>query len=192
MRVNLFEGTRRIAFLVAGIWAVGVLFVVWSDEPTVDLAYIVTWPGNPPVRATEEGCEEHDVKERDYAKTQKGTSVKLSFCFKGHEANDGEILVPYRVDAKTQMWWGATEYSSEISSYKARVVSQFLIPKVDSDWVDGQRWTARAKQLWEGARWLFGGWFFILFFSGVTGWIVRGFLGIPMGQDEKPVNKQEE
>jgi hypothetical protein len=38
----------------------------------------------------------------------------------------------------------------------------------------------------EGAPWLVGGLVFLWVLSWTTGWIVRGFLGIPMGQDRKP------
>jgi len=33
---------------------------------------------------------------------------------------------------------------------------------------------------------IIGGSIFILIFSYVIGWIVRGFMGIPQGQDKKP------
>lgn len=221
MRVNFFEGARRIAYLIAGLWAVGVLVVIWNDEPTVKISYFVTGPGQSPIRSPvdaavepkKEGsvlrlsdlddepkswadiileCEDHDAEESRYVKTPKGTSVSLSFCFKASEADNGKILVPYKVDSKTKMWWLAEKYSSQILGYTKQVVSQFRIPKADSDWADGQWWPARAKQFWEGAKWLFGGWFVLWLFAITTGWIVRGFAGIPIGQDEKPVGKQEE
>ena len=36
--------------------------------------------------------------------------------------------------------------------------------------------------------WAFGGLIFIFLFCWCIGWIVRGFAGIPSGQDKKPYN----
>lgn len=137
-------------------------------------------------------CVNDDDEEWKYEKTPKGTLVRLSFCFKAYEAVNGEMLIPYKVDTKTKKWWLKGKYSSSVSDYTKLVVSKFRLPKADSDWADSQWWPARWEQIWLGAKWLAGGLFVIFLFSAITGWIVRGFMGIPMGQDRKPESNQEE
>ena len=39
---------------------------------------------------------------------------------------------------------------------------------------------------WSYSLWTFGGLAFLFIFSWCIGWIVRGFAGIPSGQDKKP------
>lgn len=58
MAVNIFEGARRIAKVVAAIWALGVCAWVWMQEPDIGLVYIVTPPDFNPIRI--EDCNERD------------------------------------------------------------------------------------------------------------------------------------
>ena len=49
-----------------------------------------------------------------------------------------------------------------------------------------QWWSEKWENIWEGALTLIGGLTVLWVLSWFIGWIVRGFLGIPMGQDRKP------
>ena len=51
---------------------------------------------------------------------------------------------------------------------------------------DEQWWSGKWENIWEGALILITGLTVLWVLSWVIGWIVRGFLGIPMGQDRKP------
>ena len=192
MRVNFFEGARRIAYLIAGIWSVAIIYIFWDSEPTVNLGYVVAAPGLPPIRTDEIDCGSDDASETDYTKTKSGTSVRLQFCFRAQEFESGERLIVHKSDDKKKLWWGGRRYSSEVSSYIAQFVSRFQLPRADSDWADSQKWPARLRQLWESSRIIFGGLFGLWVFASLTGWIVRGFAGIPMGQDVKLAEKKEE
>ncbi|MBI4005449.1 MAG: hypothetical protein HY356_02165 [Gammaproteobacteria bacterium] len=69
-------------------------------------------------------------------------------------------------------------------------VGAFVIPLADEDWIESQWWSNWWSKRWgkikENGLILIGGLAFFWGFVLATGWIVRGFLGIPMGQDRKP------
>lgn len=191
MTINVFEGARRIMLLFAALWGIGVVVYVWNDEPTVYMSYTVEWPDQPPERVAQNECTPEDAQDWQHVSTTNGMRVNLTFCFKAHKTDKGQMLIPYRVDWKDKQWWGGERYSSEVSRYKNQTSSEFRLSKADSEWADSQWWPARWKQIRDGALWLFGGWLVLWIFASVTGWIVRGFMGIPMGRDAKPTDKPE-
>ena len=73
--------------------------------------------------------------------------------------------------------------------YTKNVAGSFKLSKSDEDWIDGKVWSARWKGIKEGSLWIIGGVAFLYIFSWCVGWIVRGFAGIPVGQDRNPDNK---
>jgi hypothetical protein len=184
MALNLFEGARRIAYLTAGLWAIGVLAVVFSESPNVTANYAVFSPDLPPGRAEDVKCGPHDRAEWEYRTTTKGTSVRVMLCFVAHNFEGGKMLVPYRTDKK--MMWGNDKYSSDVTQYAAQRVREFSMSAADQDWADSRYWPARADQAWTVARWVASGWLALWLFTVAVGWIVRGFAGIPNGQDHKP------
>ena len=50
---------------------------------------------------------------------------------------------------------------------------------------DGQWWPQLLKDLGDKALWVISGLLFLWAFTWANGWIVRGFKGIPRGQDKK-------
>ena len=52
-------------------------------------------------------------------------------------------------------------------------------------WIDDQGWPERLKEFGWGVLWVIGGLVFIWGFSWAVGWIVRGFMGVPRGQDRR-------
>jgi hypothetical protein len=60
-----------------------------------------------------------------------------------------------------------------------------VLPKADEEWADTEWWSERLKSMQQGLLFLAGGWVFLWTLTWVIGWIVRGFLGIPMGQDRR-------
>jgi hypothetical protein len=61
----------------------------------------------------------------------------------------------------------------------------FALRKPDEEWADSEWWSKRLKSMQQGLVVLAGGWAFMWVLTWVVGWIVRGFLGIPVGQDRR-------
>ena len=61
----------------------------------------------------------------------------------------------------------------------------FVLRKEDEEWADSEWWSERLKSMQQGLVFLAGGWVFMWVLTWVVGWIVRGFLGIPVGQDRR-------
>lgn len=193
MTINSFEGARRIMLLIGAVWGIGVVVVNLNDEPAVNLSYTVEWPSQLPTRVSQDECNPFiDAEDWRYIHTANGTLARIEFCFKTQKTDKGKELIPYRVDLKDQTWWGGEKYSSEVSEYIKRVSSEFQLSKADSEWADSQWWPTRWKQIREGAKWLLGGWFLLWLLTFMIGWIVRGFMGIPMGSDQRPASKLDD
>lgn len=66
-----------------------------------------------------------------------------------------------------------------------KVAASFKLSKVDEEWADSAAWSARWKNIKDNITITIGGLAFLWIFSWCVGWIVRGFAGIPSGQDFK-------
>jgi hypothetical protein len=187
IRINVFEGARRVALLLAALWVIGVVVIGYADEPRVHLSYLVLSPHGTP-KSNFDGttsCSADDRQEYKSLRTAKGTSLWVTICFKSLQFPKGEMLVPYKENRDGTMW-GAGKYSREVSSYTESYASEFRLPAVDEGWADGRYWPERWEQAKISGAWLVGGVFALWLFTAVAGWIVRGFAGIPMGMDRRP------
>jgi len=72
-----------------------------------------------------------------------------------------------------------------IAMYQANEVMKTAVKKYIND-SDAKDWSARWEVIKFNSLWAFGGLAFLFIFSWSIGWIVRGFAGIPSGQDKKP------
>lgn len=103
----------------------------------------------------------------------------------GGQANPTTELIPYKTDADG-MTWGAKPYSSEIDTYETQVKKRFTMPATDeavSIKEAAKKWRSHFA---EAVGYLAAG---LAIFGALTwavGWIVRGFMGIPRGSDQKP------
>jgi hypothetical protein len=184
MAINVFEGARRVSYLVMGLWCVGVAIYLFTDTPRVDVSYVVRGPTEPFTHSVESDCAFADKSESRHYTTANGTSVRAAFCFRAVAFKDGKMRVPYRVDDKGLIW-GHESWSSEVSEYAKRRVNDFTFSASEEKRADDLYWPTRFRQLKEVVLWLVGGLVAIWFTTFVTGWIVRGFAGIPMGRDQK-------
>ena len=91
----MFEGARRIALGIGGLWVVGFLAYNVLTEPHASMTYVVSWPGESFVKG--EDCGANDASEYTTAKTSNGKSIGIKLCFSAHKANDGRLLVPYAI-----------------------------------------------------------------------------------------------
>lgn len=55
-----------------------------------------------------------------------------------------------------------------------------------------RRWNGFTSRIEEAAPVVFGSILFLWIFAAVIGWIIRGFAGIPSGQDFRPTTRKEE
>jgi len=186
MRINIFEGARRIALLFGGVIAVGITGFAVFDTVYVPIHYVVSGPGSSPVRASIQACGQNDGLEYVYKTTPKGTEIRAAICFRAYKGENGEWGIPYRRhETEKGMWWLAPSYSSAVSSHMRSVKEAFEIPQSDLDYADSRYWSERWQKIREAAPWLGGSLLALWVTTFVVGWIVRGFAGIPMGKDTR-------
>jgi hypothetical protein len=185
MTINAFEGARRISKVIIGIIILGSLLAIWFDSPYVSITYQVPGFGITPVKV--EQCGDDDAKEYLDAKSAKGKNIHAVLCFAAHEVGQtGEMLIPYAF-AGNGKWWLQKKYSSEVTRYTKLVAAQFTVPFKDAMQADELWTTQRINKALEGFGLLAAGIFAFWFVTLIIGWIVRGFMGIPLGQDRRPV-----
>ena len=92
MKLNVFEGARRIAMALGALWVVGCIAYAVFAEPYASATFAIPGPGEPPVQA--ERCADDDATAYTTAKTSKGHNIGISLCFTAHTAEDGRRLVP--------------------------------------------------------------------------------------------------
>lgn len=189
MRINFFEGARRIALLTAALWSIGVVAYnvsEWERDTRVKLVFAVRSPDLPATRTTPSStyldCEFSDAEESRELVTPSGTPLTAWLCFKASRFKNGEMLVPYK-DNRDGTWLGARRWSSDVKAYTKEVAGSFRLSKDDQEWADTQLWPTRWRKLGEVTSLLLGGLLAIWAFTAIVGWIVRGFIGIPRGKD---------
>ena len=184
MQINIFSGGRRIAlvvgFIIACLAALFAFLINGTHAPTT-LIYAIEMK-QPIKRAT--GCSYNDDSERTSIGTVYGLfDVDVIFCFRSITLK-GEQYIPY-LDS-SGAWLAGRSYSDEVSNYERGFIKQFEIPETD-------RAEATADSR-DNAHWVFL--YSVLAFTGtavtvwivtcILGWIVRGFLSVPRGEDFRP------
>ncbi|CAG9169735.1 hypothetical protein [Cupriavidus pinatubonensis] len=185
MQLNVFEGARRIAKLVVGLWIAGWCIVAATSEPYLSRTYLVV-PGHPPTSAKSDSCEVEDRADWKTIETKNGTTVHVRLCFIALKATDGTYFIPTEGDPSTHQYSGRPKYDKEVDAYTTAVTSSFALSKADEEALDKLYWPEKWKQISDGSRWVGGGILAIWFVAMIVGWIVRGFMGIPWGQDRRP------
>lgn len=95
--------------------------------------------------------------------------------------------------APTSLWfYSAPEYDRRVQSYVSDSIADLRItPELATrlrDSMSSVRWDDRKRAFNEAFPWVAGICFFLWAFTFATGWIIRGFAGIPTGEDSKPAN----
>ena len=142
MKLNVFEGARRIALAVGALWVVGCIAYAVFAEPYASATFAIPGPGEPPVKA--ERCADDDATAYTTAKTSKGQSIGISLCFTAHTAEDGRRLVPYTVAP----WEDARRTLDEVSgaqSNERQLTPAALYPALRE--ADAKGDTDRARKL---------------------------------------------
>lgn len=185
MKLNIFEGARRIALLIAGIAVAGTLFALATYDPYVSVQYSIAHPNGAFVRM-QESCPSDAERHYFSSKTSTGESVSVDLCLLAMSfGKDNARLIPYKTDEQG-MIWGAASYSSEVSDYERKLENRFKLSASDEETLKKEI-SQRYRENWmSGLGYLVAG---LAIFAGVVwaiGWIVRGFLGIPRGMDRRP------
>ena len=199
MAVNIFEGSRRIALLAAGLATFGALVWLVTNEPHFGIGYSIALPGGPFSRRTE-SCPTAAKVYTFTTNTRAGKPVSIYLClltmpfrgtFRGKETGEFEQQwVPYKIDEKGKVW-AAPAYSSEVSEYEGQLSKRFVLPPEDDNFAEKEvslRWWKDLKEVLLNLA------IGLTVFGGVVwtvGWIVRGFLGIPRGMDRIPSEAQQ-
>ena len=184
MKINIFEGSRRIALLIAAVAIVGTAAAIVADDPYVSVTYRIDHPNGRAVR-TDDPCPEAAGRHYFEVEIAGSKSVNVTLCLTTMRFDNATELVPYRIDEQG-MIWGAPSYSSEVTAYAKAVESRIRISR------DEQAALARevSRRWWQNAReavkYLAVGLTLWGICVAVVGWIVRGFLGIPRGMDRRP------
>lgn len=183
MQVNIFSGGRRIAAVLGTLLAAAAGGFAWIvSEPYVGPTYAVaingdTWP-------TDSCAYGLDGTETASVVTAAGRSVTVSLCFKAQLASDGRTLVPYK-SADGQVWMN-DRYAPAVTDYMSKFASRFTLSAergqdVDEQWKRAE-WDQYRNTILAAAGALVAAWII----ATTLGWIVRGFLGVPRGQDFRP------
>jgi hypothetical protein len=198
--MNVFEGSRRTALLTAGLWVLGWCISAFNYKPYVYLTYYFPGAGKPPVVSessaySDSRCPYNSINEHKSFLTKRKTDVSVSFCFftVEHQSSNRKIALPSnpfdKFDKMADIYGGETlydEYSLPAMKYINSVVTSFEIPPKDQAEADSRWWKTVVTDIGTGLFWMMLGLCALWVFTLATGWIVRGFMGIPQGSDQKP------
>jgi hypothetical protein len=184
MRLNVFEGARRIALVLGLVWVTACVAYGVFTEPYTHLFYSANGPGAAFVKA--DRCGDDDGSRYVSTTDAPGNRIAVTLCFKAFAAEGGERLVPY-APADNGRWWMAGKYSSEVKRYMDEREAAFSLNPQGNEEAKRLRWEGRLE-LWKyAALAAVGGVTIGWLLVAVTGWVVRGFLGIPRGRDSRPL-----
>lgn len=182
MKLNIFEGARRISLLIGAVWVVGWASHAIFSEPYSRVTY--SYPGLSFHMIADE-CPSDAATEYLERKSPNGKDVKIELCFLTSEANNGKMLVPYANAGEGMVWMGE-RYSTEVDQYTESVAREFQLTPEGIDAFESIQRKALFEQWRVAAMFLFGGLAVGWAVVAAIGWIVRGFMGIPRGQDMRP------
>lgn len=220
MAINWFEGGRRISKLCMGIViAVGAATVLWRDDP--DPVLSIRGP-TMPWFVSPDTCPENAYVRYLWDYDWGGENPGLRLCYlpladgsipyaiaptppealekQAQEKRENERRMakgePPTLTINSPWFYGAPEYDEKVQTYVSESVASLRItPELAtrlSDSLSSVRWEDRKKAFNEALPWVAGICGFLWAFTFAMGWIVRGFTGIPTGQDFKPVKAKEE
>ena len=186
MKLNIFEGARRIALLIGCIWVTGcIAYAVFGEPYSPAVVYAVQRPGNPPNLA--DSCGYEDGSEPLTLQALNGESIRIELCFLARRADDGKMYIPYINEDEGKSWRGNTKYSEEVQKYMRTVASTFKLTEEVTKQSKASKRKVLLTQWKDSMSFLFGGLAVGWALIAATGWIVRGFMGIPRGKDARPV-----
>jgi len=183
MAINIFAGARRLALLITGLAVVGTTILLVLFEPHVSVSYGILSPDGIFLRS-HKSCSGDSTEHHFIKNTSLGQEVSINLCILAMPfGEDNELLIPYRIDEEGNIW-GSASYSLEVHEYKRELESRFVIPPADEKEIRDEISARYRENFIEGLGYLLIGLVAFGVFVWGTGWIVRGFLGIPQGKDK--------
>ena len=220
MAINWFEGGRRISKLCMGIVVtVGAATVFWRDDPRPVLSvYGPTMPWFVSPSACPENAYVRVLWDYDWG----GEKPGLELCYlplsggrvpyaiaptppetlkkqaQRERENERRIAKggPPTIFLYSAWFYGAPSDDERVQAYVSESVSSLRIsPELAKrlrESLSSVRWNDRKEAFNDALPWVAGMSGFIWAFTFAMGWIIRGFAGIPIGQDFKPAKAKEE
>lgn len=183
--MNIFEGARRVALVVAGIGVMGGVASALSDTPYASVSYEVATFGAQPVAIDSCPFSAHNALFSERREASNGKEYTFEICFKAEPADDGRQLIAYeKVGDRINM---NDDGSLEVLQYIAKVAARLPQTTEEAEKMGNQLRIEKVKQVFMGLLGVAAGLAFFWVFVAVVGWIVRGFMGIPSGLDKRPV-----
>lgn len=183
--MNIFEGSRRIAYLIGGLATAGTLIFAASYDPYISVDYTIAHP-RASFQRLKVSCPSEAARHYFTTTSSSGQRVSINLCLLTMPfGKNNDQLVPYKIDGKN-MIWGAASYSSEVRAYEKELEARFALPAEDSEWLKKEI-SRRYWDSWKESLINLG--IGLAIFASVVwavGWIARGFMGIPRGMDKKP------
>lgn len=183
MRINVFEGSRRIAVLITAIAIISSFAYAIFTEPYVRV--FAQFDVMKKTTTLVDSCAQNDSREYADRVNSKGKTITAIVCFPAVSWNDGQIGYPYR-NQSGELFAKDSEFDLDVKSYYKAVATRIELSRDMEDKFSKNRTQALIEQWQEMAIGLVGGLAVFWMIVVTTGWIVRGFLGIPRGLDEKP------
>lgn len=187
MRINLFEGGRRIVYIAMACSVFGSVAMSFFKPQSASVAYEVRTPGVEPVRS-KTACATGDASDVLVRKTPGGADVNIQLCFRSFRAANGVRFIPTHTENGRVL--GSQPSSIEAKKYISIVRDRFQLPAGDAFQLDHE---LRKSRLMETALGLIMGLLGAGAIWGATsifGWILRGFLGIERDQDTRRPSKR--
>lgn len=206
MAINWFEGGRRINRLFVGLTVIsGLAYVGFSATPSVNFS---TSAPDEPWRLSTDPCDypsqKHYLDSRDLGD---GERRSVTLCFEASiedkipysraPAPPPDPNVPPSIveitgapPAPEQKWYYlGGPFDDNVEAYIAKRSSEFELTQERASQARASLraiyWKSRYRAFKEAAPVVGAIIIFFWLFTAVTGWIVRGFAGVPTGKDFK-------
>ena len=189
---NIFEGSRRVALLIKVLWVAAVLFIAYSQSPSVSITFATMHPTGP-FEISDSDCEVgSDGIEYKTLSLPDGRSIFGTLCFKSMWFESTQKrLVPYKTGEGGTVW-GNDRYSNDVMNYQRARAEGFVFTPAMREAAEKEWSKTRTKNIQNTFLFVVGGWIVLSIIQFGIGWIVRGFMGIPRGKDRRaqPVDQQ--
>jgi hypothetical protein len=196
--MNVFEGSRRLALLLALVVGSGTLIHAATYDPFVRVSYLISDP-NVGFTRLDGPCPPGLVRD-SATQTQDEIQLFLEFCVlkipdlenpgPSRVTGGGAQGVPShpadRYAGLERARANALRNARLRLAYRRAVDSGFVIPGADHSWIREQASRRYWRNWWESLMSLAFGLAFFGALVWAVGWVARGFIGIPRGIDWKP------
>lgn len=181
MKINVFSGARRLAFLVGLIGTMAAAIAAFQENPNIQYNYRIPGFGAKYVKSDECDLGTDAIKRLDYGNDD-GSKFSVRLCFAASRADNGEMLVPYLEKDGVYMMNGP--YSEDVRKYMNLFAKYFFVlgPK-DFDKAKSEYSTEKIFIKLRGIGYIFLGLIAYVIVLSSVGWVVRGFMGIRSGHD---------